>query len=177
MIQFIVVSSFFLQDYISFILSLVSFPQNRNCCRNPSVYSLSIFELLTWNAFLILDSLKLLFHILEENLLLSSWSYPLLRILYFLLLRHYVYLIFYSLSWRHASFLSSWIFFFQENGLSVIQFLHFVIISFGWREKTHASSPSTSGKTHEKPSVIQTRNEEVSRLLSQLIKEEMTKEE
>ena len=32
-----------------------------------------------------------------------------------------------------------------------------------WREKTHASSPSTSGKTHEKPSVIQTRNEEVSR--------------
>ena len=28
-----------------------------------------------------------------------------------------------------------------------------------WRliEKTHASSPSTSGKTHEKPSVIQTR--------------------
>ena len=32
-----------------------------------------------------------------------------------------------------------------------------------WREKTHAPSPSTSGKTHERPSVIQTRNEEVSR--------------
>ena len=27
-----------------------------------------------------------------------------------------------------------------------------------WREKTHASSPSTSGKTHEKTSVIQTRH-------------------
>ena len=26
-----------------------------------------------------------------------------------------------------------------------------------WREKTHASSPSTGGKTHEKTSVIQTR--------------------
>ena len=34
-----------------------------------------------------------------------------------------------------------------------------------WREKTHAPSPSTSGKTHERPSVIQTRNEEVSRPL------------
>ena len=39
------------------------------------------------------------------------------------------------------------------------------MIEKAWRliEKTHASSPSTSGKTHEKPSVIQTRNEEVSR--------------
>ena len=29
-----------------------------------------------------------------------------------------------------------------------------------WREKTHASSPSTSGKTYEKTSVIQTRPEQ-----------------
>ena len=27
----------------------------------------------------------------------------------------------------------------------------------GWRENTHGSCPSTSGKTNEKPSVIQTR--------------------
>ena len=30
-----------------------------------------------------------------------------------------------------------------------------------WREKTHASSPSTSGKTYEKPSVIQTRRSKI----------------
>jgi len=40
--------------------------------------------------------------------------------------------------------------------------LHFKEV-WRWREKTHESSPSTSGKTHKRPSVIQTRNEEVSR--------------
>ena len=34
---------------------------------------------------------------------------------------------------------------------------HESIIGLEMKEKTHASSPSTSGKTHEKTSVIQTR--------------------
>ena len=43
-----------------------------------------------------------------------------------------------------------------HGGLAVTSY-RWKLLGLEMKEKTHASSPSTSGKTHEKTSVIQTR--------------------